>query len=71
MYDSNKGTGLFCERVMGVSVTSANGAFVKEFGRADRKEVLLGRVMKYWLRLLEIDETDPVREAKKRKDTSE
>lgn len=66
-YVSNKGTGLFCGRVMGVPVTSANGAFVKEFG----KEAMLGREMKYWLRLLEVDETDPIGEAKKRKDRSE
>jgi hypothetical protein len=52
--------------VIGVPVTSANGACVKEFG----KEAVLGRVMKYWLRLLEVNETS-VGEAKKRKDTSE
>jgi hypothetical protein len=55
---------------MGVPVTSANSARVKEFGRADKKETILGRVMKYCLRLLEVDETNPVGEGKKRKETN-
>jgi hypothetical protein len=38
---------------MGVPLISANGICVKELGMRNRKEKLLDRVMKHWLRLLE------------------
>jgi hypothetical protein len=37
---------------------SADGACVKELGRANRKEKVLERVLKYWLSLLGTDETN-------------
>jgi hypothetical protein len=43
-----------CEQVIGVSGTVANGGCIRELGRMNRKEKLLERVVKYWLRLCEI-----------------
>jgi hypothetical protein len=34
----------------------ANGACVKELGRANRKEKVIERVLRYWQRLREMDE---------------
>jgi hypothetical protein len=54
---------LFCERVMEVPLTSQNGACVKELGRLYRKETILERIMKCWLRFLETDETNSLGDA--------
>jgi hypothetical protein len=48
---------LFCKTVMGMPNTAANGACVKELGRINRKEKVMERVLRYWQRLWEIDET--------------
>jgi hypothetical protein len=40
---------------MVVPMASVNVVSVKRMGRANRKEKVLERVMKYWLRSLEID----------------
>lgn len=51
---------LFSIREMVVLLTSANGACVKKLGKRNRKEKVLETVMKYWSRLLEKDETNPL-----------
>jgi hypothetical protein len=52
---------LFRKRVMGMSNTAANGACVKELGRTNRKE----KVLRYWQRLWEMDETSLLGDALK------
>jgi hypothetical protein len=41
---------------MGTSNTAANGAYVKELGRTNRKEKEIEKVLRYWQRLREMDE---------------
>jgi hypothetical protein len=50
---------------MGVPGTVANGVCVRELGRANRKEKVLERISKYWLRLWEADESNPIGDALK------
>jgi hypothetical protein len=47
---------LFCKRVMGKPNTAANGACVRELGRTNGKDKVIERVLRYWQRLLEMDE---------------
>jgi hypothetical protein len=47
---------LFCKRIMGMPSTAANGVCARELGRTNRKEKVI-RVLKYWQRLWEMDET--------------
>jgi hypothetical protein len=47
---------LFCKRVMGTPNTAANGAYVKELGRTNRKEKVIETVLTYWQRLRQMDE---------------
>jgi ribosomal protein L11 methylase PrmA len=56
---------LFCKRVMGTPNTAANGACVKELGRANRKEKVIERVLRYWQRLREMDEMSSLGDALK------
>jgi hypothetical protein len=51
---------LFSIGEIGVPLTPANGACVKELGKRNRKEKVLEKVKKYWSRLLEKDETNPL-----------
>jgi IS1 family transposase len=37
-------------------VTKANGACMRELGRMNRKEKVMERVLKYWLRLWAVEE---------------
>jgi hypothetical protein len=54
---------VFCKRIFGVPSTAANGAYVRELGRTNRKEKVVERIVKYWTRLWEMDETSLLREA--------
>jgi hypothetical protein len=54
---------LLLKRYMGVPMTLANVASVKELCKTNRYEKELEGAIKYWLRLLEIDETDPLLDA--------
>jgi hypothetical protein len=54
---------LVCTGAMGVPITSANAACAKELGTTSRKETVLERAMKCWLRLLKADQTNPLRDA--------
>jgi cell fate (sporulation/competence/biofilm development) regulator YmcA (YheA/YmcA/DUF963 family) len=56
---------MFCKRIFGVPSTAANGACVRELGRTNRKEKVVERIVKYWKRLWEMDETSLLREALK------
>jgi hypothetical protein len=56
---------LFCKSVMGMPNTAANGACVKELGRTNRKEKVIERVLRYWQRLWEMDETSLLGDALK------
>jgi cell fate (sporulation/competence/biofilm development) regulator YmcA (YheA/YmcA/DUF963 family) len=56
---------MFCKRIFGVPSTAANGAYVIELGRTNRKEKVAERIVKYWKRLWEMDETSLLREALK------
>jgi hypothetical protein len=47
MKEAGKVHELFCKRVMGVPLPSANGSCLNELWRKNRKEKLLERVMKY------------------------
>jgi hypothetical protein len=48
---------MFYNRMFGVPSTAANGACVRELGRTNRKEKVVERIVKYWKRLWEMDET--------------
>jgi hypothetical protein len=56
---------MFCKRIFGVPSTTANGACVRELERTNRKEHVVERIVKYWKRLREMDETSLLREAVK------
>jgi hypothetical protein len=56
---------MFCKRIFEVPSTAANGACVRELGRTNRKEKVIERIVKYWKRLWEMDETSLLREALK------
>jgi hypothetical protein len=45
------------KRVFGVPSTAANGACVRYLGRTNRKEKVVERIVKYWKRLWDMDET--------------
>jgi hypothetical protein len=47
---------LFCKRVMGTPNTAANGVYVKELGRTNRKKKVMEKILRYWQRLQEMDE---------------
>jgi hypothetical protein len=49
---------------MGMPSTAANGLCARELGRTNRKEKVI-RVLKYWQRLWEMDETSLLRDALK------
>jgi hypothetical protein len=61
--EAEKMNELVCTGVMGVPMTSANVPCAKKLRRTRRKERVLERVMKCWLRLLKAEETYPLREA--------
>jgi hypothetical protein len=65
--DMGKVHELFCKIVMGMPKTTANGARVKELGRTNRKEKVRERVLRYWQRLWEMDETSLLGDALKNK----
>jgi cell fate (sporulation/competence/biofilm development) regulator YmcA (YheA/YmcA/DUF963 family) len=50
---------------LGYQVTAANGACVRELGRTNRKEKVVERIVRYWKRLWDMDETSLLREALK------
>jgi hypothetical protein len=50
---------------MGIPNMAANGACVKELGRTNRKERVVERVLRYWQRLWEMDETSLLGDALK------
>jgi hypothetical protein len=54
---------LFYTSGMKVLLTSANGTCVKKLGMRKRKEKLLSRIMKYLLRILEMNYTHPLGDA--------
>jgi hypothetical protein len=54
---------LFYTSGMRVLLVSEYSACVKKLGMRNRKEKLLARVMKYWLRLLEMNYTHPLGDA--------
>jgi hypothetical protein len=56
---------LFCKRVMRMPNTAASGACVKELGRTNREEKVTERVLRYWQRLWEMDETRLLEDALK------
>jgi hypothetical protein len=56
---------LFCKIVMGIPNMAANRACVKELGRTNTKEKVMERVLRYWQRLQEMDETSLLGEALK------
>jgi hypothetical protein len=45
---------------MGPPGAVANGDCVRELGRLNRKDKVLERVIKYWLGLWEVDESNPI-----------
>jgi hypothetical protein len=56
---------MFCKRIFGVRSTAANGACVRELGRTNRKEKVVERIVKYWERLWDMDDTRLLKEALK------
>jgi hypothetical protein len=56
---------IFCKRIFGVPSTAANGACVTELGRTNRKEKVVQRIVKYWERLWDMDDTRLLKEALK------
>jgi hypothetical protein len=56
---------MFCKRIYGVPSTATNGACVRELGRTNRREKVVERIVKYWKRLWDTDETSLLREALK------
>jgi alcohol dehydrogenase YqhD (iron-dependent ADH family) len=56
---------MFCKIIFGVPSTTANGAYVRELGRTNRKEKVVERIVKYWKRLWDMDETSLLRKALK------
>jgi hypothetical protein len=61
--EAGKMNELVCTGVMEVPMTSANVACAKELRRASRKEKVLERAIKCWLRLLKADQTNPLCDA--------
>jgi hypothetical protein len=49
---------MFCKRIFGVPSTATNGACVRELGRTNRKDKVVERIIKYWKRLWDMDETN-------------
>jgi hypothetical protein len=62
------GGSYFVMKAIGVPNTSSTirDACVKGLGRANRTEESIAAIMKYWLRLLETDETNPSGDAVRR-----
>jgi hypothetical protein len=56
---------MFCKRIFGVTSIAANGACVRELERTNRKEQDVEKIVKYWKRLREMDETSLLRETLK------
>jgi hypothetical protein len=54
---------IFCTGLIWAPLPSVNCACVEGLGTADRKDRVLKRVMRYWLRLLETDETNTLGDA--------
>jgi hypothetical protein len=56
---------MVCKRIFGVPSSTTNGACVRELGRTNREEKVVERIVKYWKRLCDMDETSLLREALK------
>jgi hypothetical protein len=67
--ETEKDHEMFCKRIFGIPRTAVNGACVRKLGRINGREKVLEKIIKYWKRLWEMEETSLLSEALKQQNT--